>query len=495
MTEHNTDNSGLRGMVLAGLSGGSGKSVAAVGLLAALRTRGLKVLPFKKGPDYIDAGWMAKAAGAPCYNLDPYLTGPEQLRATFFRHLQEKKMAVALVEGNRGLFDGVNASGTYSTAELAILLNLPILLVVDCSKTTRTVAALVMGCRLFDPRLRIAGVILNQVATSRHERILRESLAQTGDIPVLGIIPRLAADIFPMRHLGVTPHQEYKNAEQAVATLGSMATQHFDLDAILSRMQTITLPAQPEARPPVATNRQPHISQLESNLRIGVLRDAAFQFYYEENFEALQEEGAELVMINALSAEALPAGLHGLYIGGGFPETCAQALADNHSFRHSLRTAIDNGLPVYAECGGLIYLGRSILLEGREYPLTGIFPVTFSLAAKPQAHGYSILSVEGENSFYRQGLHIKGHEFRYSKVQEWSGQSRDLVLRMQRGTGFMDGRDGLVYNNVLALYTHVLASGTPEWASGFLAAASRYAHTAAMHSAGEHGQPIKEQGR
>ncbi len=495
MTEHNTDNSGLRGMVLAGLSGGSGKSVAAVGLLAALRTRGLKVLPFKKGPDYIDAGWMAKAAGAPCYNLDPYLTGPEQLRATFFRHLQEKKMAVALVEGNRGLFDGVNASGTYSTAELAILLNLPILLVVDCSKTTRTVAALVMGCRLFDPRLRIAGVILNQVATSRHERILRESLAQTGDIPVLGIIPRLAADIFPMRHLGVTPHQEYKNAEQAVATLGSMATQHFDLDAILSRMQTITLPAQPEARPPVATNRQPHISQLESNLRIGVLRDAAFQFYYEENFEALQEGGAELVMINALSAEALPAGLHGLYIGGGFPETCAQALADNHSFRHSLRTAIDNGLPVYAECGGLIYLGRSILLEGREYPLTGIFPVTFSLAAKPQAHGYSILSVEGENSFYRQGLHIKGHEFRYSKVQEWSGQSRDLVLRMQRGTGFMDGRDGLVYNNVLALYTHVLASGTPEWASGFLAAASRYAHTAAMHSAGEHGQPIKEQGR
>lgn len=483
-------------MVLAGLSGGSGKSVAAVGLLAALRARGLNVLPFKKGPDYIDAGWMAKAAGAPCYNLDPYLTGPEQLRATFFRHLQEK-MTVALVEGNRGVFDGVNASGTYSTAELAILLNLPILLVVNCSKTTRTVAALVMGCRLFDPRLRIAGVILNQVATSRHEHILRESLAQTGDIPVLGIIPRLAADIFPMRHLGVTPHQEYRDAEQAVAALRNLATQHFDLDAILSRMQTITLPAQPEARQPAHTSLPLRINSPHSNskLRIGVLRDAAFQFYYEENLEALQEGGAELVMINALSAEALPVGLHGLYIGGGFPETSAQALADNHSFRHSLRTAIDDGLPVYAECGGLIYLGRSIVLAGREYPLTGIFPVTFSLSTKPQAHGYSILSVEGENSFYRQGLHIKGHEFRYSKVQEWSGQSRDLVLRMQRGTGFMDGRDGLVYNNVLALYTHVLASGTPEWASGFLAAASGYAHTVAVHSAGEHGHSAEDQGR
>lgn len=455
-----------RGLVIAGLSGGSGKSVAAVGLLAALRARGLSVLPFKKGPDYIDAGWMAKAAGRPCYNLDPYLTSPEQLRHTFFSHLHADS-DLALVEGNRGLYDGVNAGGSYSTAELAILLDLPVLLVVNCSKVTRTIAALVLGCRMFEPRLSIAGVILNQVATARHERIIRESLAQSGDIPVLGIIPRLAADIFPMRHLGVTPHQEYSGSEEAVAALAEMAAKHFDLDAILRLMPTIEL--QKMSKPTIPpTPPGPH------GLRIGVMRDAAFQFYYEENLETLQHNGAELVPINALSANCLPGGLHGLYIGGGFPETSAQALADNHRFRESLRGAIEAGLPVYAECGGLIYLGRSLLLEGKEYPLTGIFPVSFSLAAKPQAHGYSILRVEGENSFYEPGLQIKGHEFRYSKVQRWDGKSSELVFKVERGTGFCEGRDGLVYKNVLALYTHVLAGGTPAWVNGFIRAAAEH---------------------
>ena len=463
-TDKNTAASSPRGLVIAGLSGGSGKSVAAVGLLAALRAQGLKVLPFKKGPDYIDAGWLAKAAGRPCYNLDPYLASPEQLRHTFFGHLGPET-EIALVEGNRGLYDGVNASGSYSTAELAILLNLPVLLVVNCAKATRTIAALVLGCRMFDPRLSISGIILNQVATARHERIIRESLAQSGDIPVVGIIPRLAADIFPMRHLGVTPHQEYSGAEQAVQGLAEMAARHFDLDAIVHLMSAIHVPQALKPTPAKPASQR---------VRIGVMRDAAFQFYYEENLEALEQHGAELVMINALSAECLPDGLHGLYIGGGFPETSAQALADNHSFRLSLRQAIEQGLPVYAECGGLIYLGRSLLLDGKEYPLTGIFPVSFSLAAKPQAHGYSILQVEGGNSFYEPGLQIKGHEFRYSKVQQWSGTSKDLVFKVQRGTGFYEGRDGLVYKNVLALYTHVLASGMPAWARGFMQAAEEH---------------------
>ena len=473
-TGNNTKDSGLRGLVIAGLSGGSGKSVAAVGLLAALRTRGLKVLPFKKGPDYIDAGWLAKAAGRPCYNLDPYLTSREQLRHTFFDHLN-MDIDVALVEGNRGLYDGVNASGSYSTAELAILLDLPVLLVVNCAKTTRTIAALVLGCRMFEPRLSIAGIILNQVATARHERIIRESLAQSGDIPVVGIIPRLTADIFPMRHLGVIPHQEYSGAEEAVAALAEMAAQHFDLDAVLRLMPGIKMDKQP--KPPLQSTLP-----APPGLRIGVMRDAAFQFYYEENLEALAHHGAELVMINALSADRLPDGLHALYIGGGFPETSAQALADNRSFRASLCQAIEEGLPVYAECGGLIYLGRSLLLAGKEYPLTGIFPVSFSLASKPQAHGYSILKVEGSNSFYDQGLQIKGHEFRYSTVQQWHGKSSDLVFKVERGTGFCEGRDGLVYKNVLALYTHVLASGAPAWVHGFIRAAAEHrTRIAALH--------------
>ena len=456
-----------RGLVIAGLSGGSGKSVAAVGLLAALRARGFEVLPFKKGPDYIDAGWLAKAAGRPCYNLDPYLTSPDQLRHTFFSHLNTDS-GLVLVEGNRGLYDGVNAGGSYSTAELAILLDLPVLLVVNCAKVTRTIAAIVLGCRMFEPRLSIAGIILNQVATARHERIIRESLAQSGDIPVVGIIPRLTADIFPMRHLGVTPHQEYSGAEEAVQGLAAMAKTHFDLDAILGLMPAIEVSKDfaPASSNPARSGQRA--------LRIGVMRDAAFQFYYEENLEALEQHGAELVPINALCAERLPEGLHGLYIGGGFPETSAQALADNRSFRDSLRKAIEADLPVYAECGGLIYLGRSLLLEGKEYPLTGIFPVSFSLAAKPQAHGYSILRVEGKNSFYEPGLQIKGHEFRYSKVRNWDGQSSELVFKVERGTGFCDGRDGLVYKNALALYTHVLASGAPAWVRGFIDAAAAH---------------------
>ncbi len=449
----------VRSLVLAGLSGGSGKSVVSVGLIAALGRRGRGVVPFKKGPDYIDAGWMSKAAGRPCYNLDPYLMTPETIVDTFARHIAGS--AFAVVEGNRGLYDGVNAAGEYSTAELALLLDLPVLLVVNCSKTTRTVAALVLGCQAFDPRVRFAGVILNQIANNRHETIIRQAIEQYTDMGVLGVMPRLRQDIFPMRHLGVTPHQEYEAADEAVARLADLAETHFDLDAIVSAMRPI-LPV-PPARQSTTGQHQPVI--------VGVLRDAAFQFYYEENLEALRAGGAHLVMIDALKADQLPADLDALYIGGGFPETSARELADNEGFRQSVRERIEAGLPVYAECGGLIFLGRSIILGDWEYPLAGVFPVTFALSAKPQAHGYSTFTVERANSFYPVGTVVRGHEFRYSTVARWEGDTGALALRMERGTGFVDGRDGLIRNNTLALYTHVLASGTPQWAEGILAAA------------------------
>ncbi len=451
----------VKSVVLAGLSGGSGKSVVSVGLVAALRNRGRGVAVFKKGPDYIDAGWMSMAAGRPCYNLDPYLMTPEAIVTTFQEHIHGN--AYAVVEGNRGLFDGVNAQGEFSTAELAQLLELPVFLVVNCSKTTRTIAALVLGCEAFDPRIRIGGVILNQIATPRHESIIRQSIEMYTDIPVLGIMPRLKQDIFPMRHLGVTPHQEYNAAGEAVGRLAALVETNFDLDAIVARMPGI-VPVPPQAK---ATS-QPQVT-------IGVLRDAAFQFYYEENLDSLTRAGARLVMIDALHEPALPADLDGLYIGGGFPETSAQQLAANESFRRSVRHQVDAGLPVYAECGGLIFLGRSIVLEGKEYPLAGVFPVSFGISGKPQAHGYSNFVVEQANSFYPVGTRIKGHEFRYSLVRQWDGQPEELVLRMERGTGFMGGRDGLVKKNTLALYTHVMASGSPQWVDGFIGAARRWA--------------------
>jgi len=451
-----------RGLVVAGLGGGSGKSVVAVGLAAAFAARGRHVVAFKKGPDYIDAGWLALASRHSCYNLDPYLMTQEALRNSFFANSQGRELVI--VEGNRGLYDGVDAEGTYSTAELAKSLGLPVLLVVDCTKTTRTVAALVLGCRHLDPEVNICGVILNRVGTARHEQIVREAVQRYAGIPVLGAIPRSKQDVFPQRHLGVTPCPEHAAADDAVGLLSAKAQQYLDLDAIERVMQEIIGQAGGDTRIRV---------EPAEKVRIGILKDAAFQFYYAENLQALIREGAELVEINALRAPQLP-DIDGLYIGGGFPETSARELSANAGFRASLKKAAEDGLPIYAECGGLIYLGKAMVLGGETFPLVGIFPVEFGLMRKPQAHGYTVLVADRENSFYPQGTELKGHEFRYSNIHSWQGNAEDLAFAMRRGVGFSHGRDGLVYKNVLALYTHVHAAGTPQWAEALVRQAVRH---------------------
>jgi cobyrinic acid a,c-diamide synthase len=451
-----------KGIVVAGLSGGSGKSVVAVGLVAAYAGQGHKVMPFKKGPDYIDAGWLQLAARQPCYNLDPYLMEPEAIIRSFSQHAGQAEMAI--VEGNRGLFDGVNFEGAYSTAELAIQLKLPVLLVVDCTKTTRTVAALVLGCQKLDPRVMIKGVVLNRLGTARHESVVRQSVEHYTGIPVVGAIPRSKTDFFPQRHLGVTPHHEHDSADQTTGMLAEMANKYLDLQTIKDFMPAVNLSGE---------GTKSFSKNVVLNVRIGILKDAAFQFYYPENLEALINEGAELIEINAMTTERLPE-LDGLYIGGGFPETSARRLAENRTFRQSVKQAAESGLPIYAECGGLIYLGESIVLDGTEYPLAGVFPVRFGLHRKPQAHGYTQLTVNGQNPYYKTGEMIKGHEFRYSKVMSWQGNSADLVLAMDRGVGFMDKRDGLVYKNVFALYTHIHAISTPHWAGSLVARALKF---------------------
>ncbi|MFW2367474.1 MAG: cobyrinate a,c-diamide synthase [Desulforhopalus sp.] len=446
-----------KGLVVAGLAGGSGKSVVSVGLTAALTRRGSNVVPFKKGPDYIDAGWLKIAAGKRCYNLDPYLMSQESIKRSFVEH--SKNGDFVIVEGNRGLFDGVNVEGGYSTAELALMLDLPVLLVVNCIKTTRTIAAMVLGCQKFDERLDIRGVVLNHVATERQRRLVTDSVEKYTAIPVLGSIPRLKYDIFPMRHLGMVPHQEYSDSRGALDQLADLVTTNVDIESVESIMGKVVHPAMIDLK-----------TQEEGGgekIKIGVLQDAAFQFYYSENLEALEKAGGELEYINALEDCCLPA-LDGLYIGGGFPETSARELADNENFRWSVKDAADLGLPIYAECGGLIYLGEAIELDGEEFPLSGVFPVRFSMSQKPQAHGYTICKVEKDNPYYQVSSELKGHEFRYSRITDWRGETKDLVLKMVRGQGFIDGRDGLTYNNVFALYTHVHADGTPQWATSFV---------------------------
>ncbi len=358
------------------------------------------------------------------------------------------------------MYDGVTAQGAYSTAALARTLDLPVLLVVDCTKTTRTIAAMVLGCLKFDPRLKISGVVLNQVATKRQQTIITEAVEHYTDIPVLGVLPRLKHDIFPMRHLGMIPHQEYQGSESAVNLLGRIARENIDIERLESLMVAVRPTAADLDRDLVS------VSQTHS-VRIGIMQDAAFQFYYPENLAALERRGAELVTINALVDDRLPE-LDGLYIGGGFPETSAPQLAANEEFRYSVRNAAAAGLPIYAECGGLIYLGSSIVLDQQEYPLAGVFPIRFGMSEKPQAHGYSIFTVDRENPFYPEGLRVKGHEFRYSTILDWQGEPAELALKMERGTGFMHGRDGLTYKNVLALYTHIHAEGTVEWAEEFV---------------------------
>jgi cobyrinic acid a,c-diamide synthase len=446
-----------KGLVIAGLAGGSGKSVVSVGITAALRRGGSRVVPFKKGPDYIDAGWLQLAAGNKCYNLDPYFMSRKAIEESFSR--RSIGADYVIVEGNRGLYDGVNVEGGYSTAELAHTLDLPVILVVNCTKTTRTVAAMVLGCQMFDPRIKIRGVVLNQIANTRQRRLVTESVEKYTGLPVFGSIPRLKMDIFPMRHLGMIPHQEYNDSSGALDFLVDLIVENLDLEKIKQTMQFLPFTASHEPCTVQAHGKQ--------SLRIGVLQDAAFQFYYSENLEALEREGAELLYINAMQDSCLP-DLDGLYIGGGFPETGAKELAANESFRKSVKEAADKGLPIYAECGGLIYLGESLVLAGKTHPLVGIFPVQFEMSKKPQAHGYSIFEVDRENGFYPVGTIVKGHEFRYSKVVNWRGADDQLVVKMSRGTGFVDGRDGLTYKNVFALYTHVHAEGTPEWARGFV---------------------------
>jgi cobyrinic acid a,c-diamide synthase len=461
---------------MAGLKGGCGKTTLSLGLIAFYKQKGLDIVPFKKGPDYIDAGWLSCAAECPCYNLDAFLIGKDQIIPSFIAH--SNNVHCAIIEGNRGLYDGMDEEGTYSTAELAKILKAPVLLIIDCTKTTRTVAAIVLGCQRFDPSVEIKGIILNQIAGSRHESVIKASINRYSDIPVVGAIPRLDEELFPERHMGLTPYQEHPEVEKAISAAKEITQRYLDLDAIWK----IANEAPPlEITPPPITPPRWGRAR-EGVLKIGIIRDSAFQFYYPENLEELQKKGAELVEISPLSEKKLPE-IDALYIGGGFPETHAIALAGNIDFRNDLRQAVEYGLPVYAECGGLMYLGESLIINNKTYPMVSIFPVKFSLEKKPQAHGYTMVEVGRPNPYYTSGIILKGHEFHYSRIltppfnsplSKGGYRGVYFAFRMKRGQGIIDKMDGLCYKNVLATYTHLHALGAREWVEGFINTAMFY---------------------
>ncbi|MBF0450509.1 MAG: hydrogenobyrinic acid a,c-diamide synthase (glutamine-hydrolyzing) [Candidatus Magnetomorum sp.] len=457
-------------IIVSALSGGSGKTITSLGIVSSLKAKGHAISPFKKGPDYIDAGWLSLAAGQPCYNLDTFLISANNIIELFKTHTQNESIAV--IEANRGIYDSIDAEGSTSTAELAKLINAPVILCLDCTKTTRTLAALVYGCMKFDPDVIFSGVVLNRVAGARHEGIIRKCIETHTGIPVIGAIPKLKENMFPERHMGLVPSPEHHWADNAIDSAKAIAEKYLDLTAICHIADSAGCLKQEEhsnsLHPPLIKKRT------KKYIKVGVARDAAFQFYYSENLEALSNEGAELVFIRPMDDPELP-DLDALYLGGGFPETQARQLENNHSFRISLQKAVHSGLPVYAECGGLMYLGKSVIVDEEPYEMANIFSIVFDLSHRPIAHGYSIITVDQSNPFFPIGTKIRGHEFHYSRVVEWNKNKDDrLTFHVSRGKGFFEHRDGLCCHNVLAAYTHVHAWGTPQWASGFIRAAKAY---------------------
>lgn len=456
-------------ITVAAVRGGSGKTVVTLGLVRALKQDGLDVVTFKKGPDYIDAGWMSLASGRPCHNLDPFMMREDTILSSFgFRSLDAD---LSVMEGNRGLYDGVDLEGSCSTAELSKRLASPVILVVDCTKATRSIAAVVMGFEKFDPSVRIAGVVLNRVAGTRHMSLIRRAVEYYTNVPVLGAVSKFPEDPLPMRHLGLTPADEHPGSLMALDDLADLMRKELDLEAVKKIAGDVPLWNGPVTDPLDAVHVVPGSSEVKPV--IGVLRDAAFQFYYPENIEAIERAGGEVLFINAEQDRILP-DVDALYIGGGFPETRAEELAANREFMESLRSRAEDGMPIYAECGGLMYLGHSTVWKGRSYPMAGILKWKFITGKRPVGHGYSVIRTVRDTPFFPEDTVIKGHEFHYSRPEP-AGDRVDgedfCSCTVVRGNGFRDGEEGVCRKNVFGTYTHVHVLDNPGWAEGLVRAA------------------------
>ena len=479
-------------IIISGLSGGAGKTMVSLGLARALARDGLRVKAFKKGPDYIDAAWLALAAGSSQSNLDPFFTPADGLRSLFCKGAAEHDFA--LIEGNRGIFDGLDLSGSCSTAELSRILSTPIVLVVDCTKMTRTAAALVAGCVNFEPGVRIGGVILNRTGSSRHQALVRSAVEDLAGVPVLGVLPRRAAPFITERHMGLAGTNENSDAVAHLDGLADFMAEHVDMARVralaksapplpmnaVSAAAPVEISTAPECRPPAPAEAAATEPARSPRPRIGYVRDAAFWFYYQENLTALQEAGAELIELSLLNTALWPL-IDGLYLGGGLPELYAQELSGNLTRRNEVAALSRAGLPIYAECGGFMYLARDIIVDGVAYPMAGVFPCSVEFCQRPQGLGYIEAEVVAANPYHPLGATFRGHEFHFSRcVPEQvdtapaPGQSESHILRLSKGRGMatvptLGNCDGLLVANTFAAYAHIYAPALPHWAPAFVA--------------------------
>lgn len=441
-------------LFISALHKSSGKTMISVGLAAAFRARGLAVQTFKKGPDYIDPMWLAHASGRACYNLDFNTQEPQEIVASVTRNAQGAD--VALIEGNKGLHDGVATDGRDASAALAKLTRAPVVLVVDTLGMTRGVAPMLMGFRAFDPDVRIAGIILNKVGTARQETKLRQAIEAYCEMPILGVVGRDAAPAVEERHLGLATPAECGRLDAIIAHLADIVGKGVDLDRVLAAADDTPLP-EPAPLPPTAP----------ADLTIAIARDAAFGFYYADDLDALERAGARLVYFDALNAARLP-DCDGLFIGGGFPETQAEALSANASLRADIARALAGGLPAYAECGGLMYLARSLSWRGRTFDMVGAVPGEVVMHERPQGRGLVVVEETADAPWPAGAGPIAAHEFHYASLENVDPHAR-YAWTMRRGHGIDGARDGIVVGNLVAGFTHFRDTSRNRWAQRFAA--------------------------
>ena len=435
----------------------SGKTIISSGICAALAARGLRVQPFKKGPDYIDPMWLSTAAKRDCYNLDFWTQSDAEIKALF-----KSKSADAdftLIEANKGLYDGLNVDGSNSNAALAKLLGSPVVLVLDCRGTIRGVAPLLLGYQQFDPQVNICGVILNFVGGARHEQKLREVIARYTNLPVLGAVQRNDEVFVEERYLGLIPSNEDTLANTRLQALAAVIEKQVDLDLLLQNAAAIEQDDSilPLSSQPIASRR----------LRVAYARDQAFGFYYADDLEAFAALGAELVPFDSLQDERLPAA-DALFIGGGFPERNAQQLEHNSALRQDIKQALENGMPAYAECGGLMYLCNAIVEKGQRREMVGLIDADCMMSDKPQGRGYTCFKDSAQQLWPSIATEvINAHEFHYSYLSGL-GQDYAMSFDVTRGQGINGQQDGLRLHNTLACYVHQRHTKQNQWVSRFL---------------------------
>jgi cobyrinic acid a,c-diamide synthase len=430
----------------------SGKTVVSLGICGALKAQKLAVQPFKKGPDYIDPIWLTQASGKPCYNLDFY----NMTEAEILQLYGDKNSTadISIIEGNKGLYDGMSVTGGDANADLAKLLDIPVILVVDTTGITRGVAALIKGYQDFDQEVNIAGVILNKVAGERHQSKLVQAIEYYTDIPVIGSVRRSKALIIDERHLGLMPANETPQSQQFINSASQLIADQVDLNKLIGLEQN------------TQTEQTASIKLSTPQLRVAIAKDSSFGFYYQDDLDKFSELDVELIYFNTLEDSSLPE-CDGLFIGGGFPEMQLEALSANQSLLKDIKLKIEQGLPTYAECGGLMYLTQQITNQADSYPMVGVIDADTSMTPKPIGRGYVQLEPTKEHPWKNVASTIFAHEFHYSKLDNIDPKTH-YAFKVLRGVGVDNKRDGILKYNLLACYTHLRNVAGNQWVEQFV---------------------------